>query len=186
MSIGAPAEHRRCAFEGCRKWTVRGSRFCATHPDGEQNRTIMPPTDDRRCVFEGCRKWTMHGSRYCNTHHDGGRPELIGGRFPGNQHARKHGLYATYVRIDGLEEALNVPAGNLRVEIAIVRHVLMRLLDAGLPPKELLDGVVKLSLALVRLLTTNKLLFEDGPDELETAVERYLREQGLGDATESA
>jgi hypothetical protein len=127
----------------------------------------------------------MRGSPYCNTHLDGGRTEVAGWSHVGNQHARKHGLYANYVRTEGLEEALNLPISDLRAEIAGVRHVLARLLATDLPPLELLYGVVTLSRALVRLLTTNKLLFEDGPDEDEMAIEQMLRDLGLGDDAET-
>lgn len=127
----------------------------------------------------------MRGSHFCNTHLDGGRPDLIGGGTIGNQHARKHGLYANYVQTEGLEQALNAPLSDLRVEIAGVRHALARLLATNLPPVELLDGVVTASRALVRLLTTNKLLFEDGPDKTETAIEQVLREFGLDGETET-
>jgi hypothetical protein len=78
IKLGVPPEERRCAFDGCRKWTVRGLRYCGAHPDGHPVRmSIGQAAEHRRCAFVGCRKWNVRGSRFCATHADGERKPAV-------------------------------------------------------------------------------------------------------------
>ena len=125
------------------------------------------------CGFEGCNAPARRGTARCAGHAEPGAAE-------GNQNARKHGLYAAYVPVVELKNALRLPPGDLRLEIAVVRQVLQELLQSELAPVDLMEAVDKATSALVRMLKTNKQLSEDAAGELETAVEQYLRELGLG------
>ncbi len=119
--------------------------------------------------------------------HPNGRPRRVGGAPRGNQNARKHGLYATYVPIAQTyvpiaqaRQELELPPGDLRIEIALVRQALAQVLAADLPPASLITAVCRATSALVRMLKANKQLSEDAAGELDTAVDQYLRELGLG------
>ena len=79
----------------------------------------------------------------------------------------------------GLEQALTLPPGDLRLEIAVVRQALAQLLEAELAPVELIGALDKATAALVRMLKANKQLNEDAANELEMAVDIFLRELGL-------
>lgn len=127
----------------------------------------------RRCTYEGCRAWARRGpagGAYCVAHAD---------RQP-QPESNQHGLYAAYVPVVDLKSALQLPPGDLRLEIAVVRQVLAQLLAAELAPTELVGAVDRATSALVRMLKANKQLSEDAAGELETAVEQYLAEFGLG------
>ena len=79
----------------------------------------------------------------------------------------------------GLKQALTLPPGDLRLEIAVVRQALAQLLEAELAPVELIGALDKATAALVRMLKANKQLNEDAANELEMAVDIFLRELGL-------
>lgn len=87
---------------------------------------------------------------------------------------------AAYKPVVDLKSALRLPPGDLRLEIAVMRQVLVQLLAAELPPVELIAALDKATAALVRMLKANQQLSEDAAGELETAVEQYLAEVGLG------
>ena len=136
----------------------------------------------RPCSYEGCRAWAKTGMAWCGTHPDGvprGRADLA---LPGNQKGRKHGLYSGYVPVVEIKEALQLPPGDLRLEIAVVRQVLSQVLARDLPTSELVEAVEKTTSALVRMLRANKGLIPAADDGMEEALERYLRELGLGGA----
>ena len=135
--------------------------------------------DKRRCEFKGCKAWARRGMVFCVAHPDG-RPRRVGGAPKGNQNARKHGVYATYVPIAQARQALELPPGDLRLEIALVRQALAQALAADLPPAPLITAVCRATSALVRMLKANKQLSVDAAGELDTAVDQYLREIGLG------
>ncbi len=66
---------------------------------------------------------SRRGTAWCVAH-PGGQPRAATGGAPdGNQNARKHGLYAAYVPVVELKQALVLPPGDLRLEIAVVRQV---------------------------------------------------------------
>jgi len=52
----------------------------------------------------------------------------------------------------------------------------------SVPPVELVGAVDRATGALVRMLKANKVLSSEADGELETAVEMYLRDLGLGGA----
>ncbi len=135
-----------------------------------------------RCSYEGCRAWARRNGAWCVAHPDGQRRSTDGRAPLGNQKAREHGLYDGYVPIVGLKEALALPPGDLRLEIAVVRQVLAHVLDSDVPPVELVSAVERATGALVRMLKVNKELSSETGGELEAGVEKYLRELGLGDA----
>ena len=56
---------------------------------------------------------------------------LPGGAPMANQNARVHGLYARYVPLADLQEALNIPLDDLQLEIALVRRSLAELVGAA-------------------------------------------------------
>lgn len=130
----------------------------------------------RRCDYEGCRAWPRRGTTYCVAHTERQPPP----RPDDDQHLHAQGLYAAYVPVVDLKSALQLPAGDLRLEIAVVRQVLVQLLAAELPPAELIVALDRATSALVRMLKANQQLSEDAAGELETAVEQYLAELGLG------
>ena len=143
---------QRCSYEGCRAW-AQWRRL----PDGSQ------PQGDALCVA-----------------HSGRVRRRSGGAPKGNQYARKHGLYATYVPLVVLEEALNLPPGDLRLEIAVVRGILAELVKTELPMPELVEAVDAATSSLARLLRTNQQLDEDQPDEFQDAITQVLKRLGLG------
>ena len=138
--------------------------------------------DKRRCSYEGCRAWAKRGTAWCVRHPDGRRLPPPGQALPGNQKARKHGVYSAYVPVVELKQALHLPPGDLRLEIAVVRQVLAQVLDSDVPPVEMIGAVDRATGALVRMLKMNKELGSEADGELEMGVERYLREIGLGGA----
>ncbi len=138
--------------------------------------------EKRACSYEGCRAWARQGMAWCVAHPDGQPRVPAGWALPGNQAARKHGLYSAYVPVVGLKEALALPPGDLRLEIAVMRQVLAQALNSDAPPVELIDAVEKATGALVRMLKANKGLIPATDDEMEAGLERYLRELGLGGA----
>ena len=146
----------------------------------------------QRCSQEGCRAWARRqrvGER------DGGRSEgrpLCGvhslmaagqrvGAPRGNQNKRKHGLYASYVPVVALKQALELPPGDLRLEIAVTRAALARVMRLRLPEKELIDVLEKGSATLVRLMRTQKYVGDAGSGDLKEAMGRALVEMGLGE-----
>ena len=138
--------------------------------------------EKRACGYKGCRAWAKRGTAWCVAHPDGQPRVPTGWALPGNQVASKHGLRSKYVPVVGLKEALLLPPGDLRLEIAVVRQVLAQVLDNEVPPVELVGAVDRATGALVRMLKANKVLSSEADGELETAVEMYLRDLGLGGA----
>ena len=145
----------------------------------------------QRCSFEGCRAWARRrpgpegsqaeaaGGAWCSVH-GGTMQRRRGGAPKGNQNARKHGVFGTYVPVVVLEEALKLPPGDLRLEIAVVRGILAELVKADLALPELAKAVDAATSSLARLLRTNKHLGEDRPDEFQETVAQVLRDLGLG------
>ena len=133
--------------------------------------------EKRRCAYEGCKGWAKQGSPWCVAHPEG-TPRKVGGAPKGNQNARTHGAYAAYVPIVALEEALKLPAGDLRLEIAVMRGIFQELVRAGLPLSELIADTV--TGALARLLRVNKVLGDGEEGAMEEVVGRVLGEYGLG------
>ena len=142
---------QRCSYEGCRAW-ARWRRL----PDGSQPDTEAGP----RCVAHCGKVWQK------------GAPK-------GNQNARKRRLFASYVPMVVLEEALNLPPGDLRLEIALVRGILADLVKTGQPIPELVKSVDTATNALSRLLRTNQKLAADQPNEFDAAVAQVLEKLGL-------
>ena len=138
--------------------------------------------EKRACSYEGCRAWARRGTAWCLMHQERQRQRQPNCALPGNQVASKHGLRSKYVPVVGLKEALVLPPGDLRLEIAVVRQVLAQVLDNEVPPVELVGAVDRATGALVRMLKANKVLSSEADGELETAVEMYLRDLGLGGA----
>ncbi len=134
----------------------------------------------RPCSYEGCRAWAKMGEIWCVAHPNGQPRMPEGWPVPGYRKARKRGLKSGYVPVVGLKEALALPPGDLRLEIAVVRQVLAQLLSSKVPPVELVGAVDRATGALVRMLKVNKVLSSEVDGELEAGVERYLRELGLG------
>ena len=137
--------------------------------------------EKRACSYKGCRAWARQGMAWCVAHPDGHPRVPAGWALPGNQAARKHGLYSAYVPVVGLKEALALPPGDLRLD-AVMRQVLAQALHSDAPPMELVVAVEKATSALVRMLRANKGLIPAADDGMEEALERYLRELGLGGA----
>ena len=147
----------------------------------------------QQCSYEGCRAWARwrplpdgsrpesEGGALCVAHSGGTRRKSTGAP-KGNQNARKHGLYASYVPMVVLEEALDLPAGDLRLEIAVVRGILADLVKSDLPMAELVHAVDEATSALSRLLRTNKHLGDGQPDEFQDAMAQILKGLGLGGA----
>ncbi len=145
----------------------------------------------QQCSYEGCRAWARwrplpdgsppecEGGALCVAHSGGTRRRSTGAP-KGNQNARKHGLCSSYVPVVVLEDALKLPPGDLRLEIAVVRGILAELVKAELALPELADAVDAATSSLVRLLRTNKHLGEDRPDEFQETVAQVLRDLGLG------
>jgi hypothetical protein len=156
------------------------SRAAAMALDERAIAAFLYAMTKQQCEFEGCRSWARRGTPYCVAHPDGLPRSKHGGSQEGTQYARTQGLYAAYVPVVDLKSALRLPPGDLRLEIAVVRQVLAQLLAAELPPAELVAAVDKATSALVRMLKANKQLSEDAAGELETAVDRYLSDLGLG------
>ena len=137
----------------------------------------------RRCMYEGCRGWARKTSGWCVAHPEG-QPRQVGGAPAGNQNARTHGLYAKYVPIVALERALDLPPGDLRLEIAVTRAVLAELLHTELPAEELIKVLEKGSATLSRLLRTNKYLDSGAAEQFEDAVARVLEKMERGKGAE--
>ena len=133
--------------------------------------------EKRRCQYEGCKGWAKQGSYWCVAHPDG-TPRKVGGAPRGNQNARTHGAY---VLIVALEEALKLPAGDLRLEIAVMRAIFQELVRSDLPLSELIagadtvtgalgwDGAVVEELRLQALVEHRVLRFQPHPDGRLTA-----------------
>ena len=113
--------------------------------------------------------------------HPEGKPRHVGGGMPGNQNARKHGLYSAYVPVVALKQALDLPPGDLRLEIAALRALLAEAMQSELPSVELLKAVEAGMTTLARLLRTNKQLDNSGKEKLDEEVDRALEELGLGE-----
>ena len=152
-------EKQRCAYKGCNAWPRKGSTWCVHHPEGQ--------------VGGG------GGGRRAGA---GGRRAGAGSK-PGNENARKHGLYATYMSVRVLHEALEVPSDDLRLEIAAARVVVGELLKAELPAEVLAGALEQATGALTRLLRTNQVLNGDKGDESQAWLVRALTELGLGSAS---
>ncbi len=132
----------------------------------------------RRCMYEGCRGWARKTSGWCVAHPEG-KPRQVGGAPAGNQNARTHGLYAHYVPIVALERALDLPPGDLRLEIAVTRAVLAELLHTGLPAEELIKVLEKGSATLSRLLRTNKYLDSGAAEQFDDALACVLEKMNV-------
>jgi hypothetical protein len=113
-------------------------------------------------------------------HPDGQRRPPLGGAPTGNQNARKHGVYSAYVPISLVERAQQRPQRDLQLEIAVVRELLEQLFASELPAVELIGLVDRVTGTLVRLLKANMHFKEQETEQLDTVVERYLTELGLG------
>ena len=126
----------------------------------------------------------MKGSVWCVAHKNGVKTFRGGGHGPGepkgNQNRRTHGAYATYVPIVALKDALNLPPGDLRLEIAAARHVLGELLKSDLTPAQRMAGLNLASAALARLLRTNIELEAGEIKDLLDGYNQYLDDLGLG------
>ena len=134
----------------------------------------------RRCRYEGCRAGVRGNGEWCVAHPNG-EPRRVGGGTPGNQNARKHGLYSAYVPVVALERALEVPPGDVRLEIAAARAVLAELLESGLPATEIAGAFDRATGALARLLRTNRQLDDEaGRDEMQDGIGLARKELGLG------
>ncbi len=77
-----------------------------------------------------------------------------------------------------LEQALDLPPGDLRLEIAVARAALSELLKAKLPPAEMAVAFDRVTAALTRLLRTNKVLEAAGSDMLHDVLGQVLDEMG--------
>ena len=132
-----------------------------------------------RCGFSGCRAWAQGTSGWCIAHPEG-RLRQIGGGQPGNQNARTHGLYSKYVPVVALEQALDRPPGDLRLEIAVTRALLAELLNMDLPADKALPALDRATGALARLLRTNKALESVGSDVLHDALWQVLEDTEAG------
>ena len=135
----------------------------------------------RRCRYEGCRAGVRGNGEWCVAHPNG-EPRRVGGGTPGNQNARKHGLYSAYVPVVALERALEVPPGDVRLEIAAARALLAELLESGLPATEIAVAFDRATGALARLLRTNRELGDAGRHEMQDGIGLALEELGLGGA----
>ena len=135
--------------------------------------------EKRRCQYEGCQAWARKGTAYCVAHPDG-QPRHVGGAPPGNQNARTHGAYSGYVPVVALEEALKLPAGDLRLEIAVMRAIFQELVRSGLPLAELIAGADTVTGALARLLRVNKTLGDEQDGAIEAVIKRVLAARGYG------
>ena len=146
------SEGRQCAYGGCRAWARRGTEWCVAHPEGEP-----------RCS---------------------NRTERKGGASPdwliGNQNSRKHGAYAEYVPVVALRDALKLPPGDLRLEIAVTRAVLQEILNSELEAVDLINGLERGTNALARLLKTNQQINGDDQDAFEATVAQVLKDIGQG------
>ncbi len=135
----------------------------------------------RQCGYEGCRAWARPETAWCVAHPEGQRRHA-GGAPKGNQNRRKHGLYARYVAIEELERALDLPPGDLRLEIAVTRAVLDEVMGSDLSSAELLRALEIGTASLTRLLRTNKHLDDGKHATFRDAVGRALQDLGLGGA----
>ena len=133
----------------------------------------------RRCGYKRCRTRAQTGSDWCGAHAEG-RAQRVGGGQPGNQNARKHGRFSAYVPVVALEQALDLPPGDLRLEIAVARAVMADLLQKELPTEELVVALDRVAGTLTQLLRTNKALEAVGSDVLHDVVGPVLEAMGLG------
>ena len=101
---------------------------------------------------------------------------LPGGAPLANQNARVHGLYARYVPLADLQEALNVPLDDLQLEIALVRRSLAELVGAKLSPGEYVPLLRQAVGALSSLMKAQRALSGANDDDDIGAV---LGEMGL-------
>jgi uncharacterized protein YjcR len=108
------------------------------------------------------------------------RTERKGGALAGNHHARKHGAYAEYVPVVALRDALKLPPGDLRLEIAVTRAMLQELLTSDLDAAELIGSLERATGALTRLLKTNHQINADDQDAFEATVVQVLNDIGMG------
>jgi hypothetical protein len=112
------------------------------------------------------------------------RTERKGGAPPEsmieNQNRRKHGAYAEYVPVVALRDALKLPPGDLRLEIAVTRAVLQEILHSELDAVELIVGLERATGALTRLLKTNQQINPDDQDAFEATVAQVLKDIGMG------
>ncbi len=131
----------------------------------------------RRCGYEGCRAWAQRAGDWCVAHPEG-HPRKVGGAPRRNQNARKYGWFSGYVPVVALEQALDLPPGDLRLEIAVARAALSELLKAKLPPAEMAVTFDRVTAALTRLLRTNKVLEAAGSDMLHDVLGQVLDEMG--------
>ena len=146
-------------------------------------------SEKRPCAYAGCRALARHGTEWCVAH-PGGWPrnpnqtERKGGAPPesliGNQNSRKHGAYAEYVPVVALRDALKLPPGDLRLEIAVTRAVLQEILNSELEAVDLINGLERGTNALARLLRTNKQINEHDQEEFEAVVAQVLNDIGMG------
>ena len=136
-----------------------------------------------QCRFEGCRQRPRRSSEWC-TAHPGGQAPLFDDDPPqDDRKTRRPAPYAAYVPVVALEEALELPPGDLRREIAVVRAVLAELLKAGLAEVALVTALDRATGALVRLLRANQQLTAEQAGEVEAMMGRVLQEMGQGGDT---
>ena len=128
-----------------------------------------------RCGFQGCQAWVQGSSDWCVSHPEG-RPRQVGGGTPGNQNARTHGLYSSYVPVVALEQAMDLPPGDLRLEIAVTRALLAELLKMSLPADQAVPIFDRASGTLPRLLRTNRVLEAVGSNAMQDLIGRVARD----------
>lgn len=142
-------------------------------------------SEKRRCAYAGCRAWARHGTEWCVAHpegvpHGSNRTGRKGGAPIGNENRRKHGAYADYVPVVALRDALKLPPGDLRLEIAVTRAVIQEILNSELDAVELIGGLEQATGALTRLLKTNRQINPDDQDAFEATVAQVLNDIGMG------
>lgn len=142
-------------------------------------------SEKRRCAYGNCRAWAKRGTEWCVAH-PAGEPrspngtERKGGSTIGNQNPRKHGAYAEYVPVVALRDALKLPPGDLRLEIAVTRAMLQEILTSELDAVDLINGLERATGALTRLLKTNQQINAGDQDAYEATVAQVLKDIGMG------
>ena len=159
---------QRCTYEGCRAWAKKGGTFCSAHPDGHPWGGGGAPKGNQNARGHGAPKGNQNACGH-------GPPK-------GNQNARKHGAYAEYVPVVALKEALELPPGDLRPEIAVARAVLQELLSAGLESEALVAAVDVATRTLVRLMRANLEVSEAQTSLDQEDIRRAIVDLGPGGA----
>ena len=101
-------------------------------------------------------------------------------RKPGNHVAQERGVNVKYVPVVALKDALKLPPGDLRLEIAVARAVLQKLLESELDVAALVAGFDRASGALARLLKTNRQIGVEETEAFEAEVLKALKDLGHG------